>query len=157
MVPSSRASDQFDLVGVALLGELFERFGLGNLAADERLFLTGQLHHLGFDFRKVGFGDRHGRVDIVVEAVLDGRADAELHTGVHIGEGGGQKMGRGMAHELEALVALGGDDGHGIAVGDDGVQVDGGVVDDAGQRRRGRPRADGRRPRRRRWRPLPAP
>ena len=98
--------DQFDLVGVALLGELFERFGLGNLAADERLFLTGQLHHLGFDFRKVGFGDRHGRVDVVVEAVLDGRADAELDAGVERFERFGQQVRRGVPEGVLALFVL---------------------------------------------------
>ena len=58
----------------------------------------------------------------------------------------------GQAVDLDAPVAEGdsvaivtakSDEGHGIAVGDDGVQVDGGVVDDAGQRRAGEPRADG--------------
>ena len=98
--------DQFDLVGVALLGELFERFGLGNLAADERLFLTGQLHHLGFDSRKVGFGDRHGRVDVVVEAVLDGRADAELDAGVERFERFGQQVRRGVPEGVLALFVL---------------------------------------------------
>ena len=98
--------DQFDLVGVALLGELFERFGLGNLAADERLFLTGQLHHLGFDSRKVGFGDRHGRVDVVVETVLDGRADAELDAGVERFERFGQQVRRGVPEGVLALFVL---------------------------------------------------
>ena len=98
--------DQFDLVGVALLGELFERFGLGNLAADERLFLTGQLHHLGFDSRKVGFGDRHGRVDVVVETVLDGRTDAELDAGVERFERFGQQVRRGVPEGVLALFVL---------------------------------------------------
>ena len=128
-----------------LIGEDLPRLIAGDLATGDGGGRLGDLGHARLDGGEVVRRDSRalGQLDVVVEAVLDGRADAELHAGIQIGESGGQEMGRGMAHELEALVALGGDDGHGIAVGDDGVQIDGGVVDDAGQRRAGEPSADG--------------
>ena len=128
-----------------LIGEDLPRLVAGDLATGDGGGRLGDLGHARLDGGEVVRRDGRplGQLDVVVEAVLDGRADAELHAGIQIGESGGQEMGRGMAHELEALVALGGDDGHGIAVGDDGVQIDGGVVDDAGQRRAGEPSADG--------------
>jgi len=94
MVPSSRSEISFDLVLVALLGEGPERFGLGDLAADELLLVAGELLHLLFDSRKVGLGDRRRGIDVVVEAVLDGGADAELDARVERFEGLGQQVRR---------------------------------------------------------------
>ncbi len=98
--------DQLDLVLVALLGEGPERFGLGDLAADELLLVAGELLHLLFDSRKVGLGDRRRGIDVVVEAVFDGGADAELDARVERLEGLGQQVRRSVPEGVLALVVV---------------------------------------------------
>ena len=51
-----------------------------------------------------------GAVEIVIEAVLDGRADAELGFGKQLEHGGGQQVRGGVAVDLERLGILGGED-----------------------------------------------
>ncbi len=96
--------DQLDLVLVALLGEGRERLGFRNLAAHEFFFVAGELLHLLFDGRQIGLRDRRRRVDVVVEAVLDGGADAELDARVERFERLGQQVRRGVP---EGVLAFG--------------------------------------------------
>ena len=98
--------DQFDLVLVALLGEGLQRFGLGDFAAEERFLVAGQLHHLVFDRRQVGLGDGRRGIDVVVEAVFDGRADAELDARVERFESLGQQVRRGVPEGVLALFVV---------------------------------------------------
>ena len=51
-----------------------------------------------------------GAVEIVVEAVLDGRADAELRLGIEFQHRGGQQVRGGVAVDFERLGILGGQD-----------------------------------------------
>ena len=98
--------DELDLVLVALLGEGLQGLGLGYFATHERLLVAGELLHLLFDARKVGFGDRRRRIDVVVEAVFDGGADAELDARVEGLEGLGQQVRRGVPEGVLALVVV---------------------------------------------------
>ncbi len=96
--------DQFDLVGVVLLGEGLQRVGLRDLRADQRLLLAGELRHFVFDSGEIGLGDGHRRIHVVVEAVLDGGADAELDARIERFERFGQQVRRGVP---EGVLALG--------------------------------------------------
>ena len=98
--------DELDLVLVALFGEGLEGFGLGNLAADELLLVAGELLHLLFDSREIGFGDGRRGIDVVVESVLDGGADAELDARVEVLEGLGQQVRRRVPEGVLALVVV---------------------------------------------------
>ncbi len=72
--------DEFLLVRVPFLGEVFEGVRLGHLYALEVLLLAGEFQHFVLDGLEVRV--RQGaavHVHIVIEAVFDGRADAELH------------------------------------------------------------------------------
>ncbi len=99
-----QVGDQLHLVLVALGGEGLQRLGFRHLAADELLLVARELLHLLFDGRQVGLGDRRRRIDIVVEAVLDGGADAELDARVERLERFGQQVRRGVP---EGVLALG--------------------------------------------------
>ena len=59
------------------------------------------LFHLGLDLLKILRRDAVGKLDIVIETVLDGRAGGELGVGPEPENGGGHDMGAGMAQALQ--------------------------------------------------------
>ena len=71
---------------------------------------------------------------IVVEPVVDRRADAELHVSVQINERRGHDMRRGVAQQRERFGRFVGKDRHFVAVGDFAGKVDLHPVDDAAER-----------------------
>ena len=92
------------------VGVLFEAFVLAGVDA-----LVGQvarldLPHLLLDLFQIVGGEGRGAVEIVIEAVLDGRADAELGFGIQFQHGGGQQVRGGVAVDLERFGVLGGED-----------------------------------------------
>ena len=101
--------DQLDLVG--LVGELVEGLGVGDRASGELLALLDDLAHPGLDLDQV-LGDERGLdVEVVVEAVLDRRADAELRVGEEVLHGLGEHVGGRVAQDV---AAVGGVDGHAL-------------------------------------------
>ena len=68
-------ADQLDLVRLVL--QLVERVGVGGHPAREPLALLDDLAHRGLDLDQVLGHERGLDVEVVVEAVLDRRADAE--------------------------------------------------------------------------------
>jgi len=58
-----------------------------------------------------------GQLEVVVEAVLDGRPDGEPGAGPELEDGLGQDVGRRVTKDLPSLGAGAGDDGHLGAVG----------------------------------------
>ena len=111
--------------------------GLGRqLVADEGLRLGDDLAHAGLDALEVVDLERRrhpvgarGQLEVVVEAVLDRRPDAERGAREQVEHGLGQDVGRGVADGVEAPVARRRDDRHLVAVGEGVVQVALGAVD----------------------------
>ena len=87
---------------------------------------------------------REGAADleVVVEAVFDGGADAELRHREEVLDRLGHDVGRRVTQDVQRLGALVGDDLDGVAVGDDGVHVDELAADLAGDGRLRQTRAD---------------
>ena len=112
--------DELALEGLALGAELLEHLSLGHVATHDGLLLAGQLHHLLLDLGEVGLLDvlAIGRHDVVVEAVLDGRTDAELDAGIELLQRLGEQVGRRVPEGVLALV--------GIPL----VEIDGGISGD---------------------------
>ncbi len=84
-------------------GVLFESFFLAGVDA-----LVGQvarldLAHLLFDLLQIVGGEWGGAVEIVIEAVLDGRPDSEFGLGIQFQHGGCQQVGGGVAVDLEGF------------------------------------------------------
>ena len=78
-LPVVQSLQQFQLVFVALLLKEGDGFGLGHFPADIGALPAGELLHLGLDGREVAISDgAAAQVDVVVETLLDRRADAEL-------------------------------------------------------------------------------
>ena len=88
--------------------------------------------------------DALGEVEVVVEAVLDRRADRDLHAGEQLERRGGQHVGGVVADEVERLGALGGDDLQRALDERRGEVADLALLHD-GQRGAGEAGADGRR------------
>ena len=91
--------DEFDFVG--LLPEEIQGVGAGN-----HLFLEGMIGfdhpgHMTFDEGEVFGGEFAREIEIVVEAVFDGRSDGEFGLGEHFEDAAGHNMGHGMAHAVE--------------------------------------------------------
>ncbi len=100
--------DQLDLVVLALGLEALDRLGDRQLAALEVLVGLDVLAHLLLDARQVVLGQAHAlrEVEVVVEAVLDRRADRDLHARVELHHRGREHVGGVVADEPERVGAV---------------------------------------------------
>ena len=112
---------QLQLVGLA--GENFAAL----LHGDDPLFqgqvLFDDLLHLGFDGLKVAGGQGPVGLDVVVPAVLQRRADAEVGAGEQMLYRLGHHMGRGVPESVLAALVLKGEDLQGAVLVQNGAQV----------------------------------
>ncbi len=150
----ARLGGRHGIVGLALddlelervVAEQLERLGLGDLVAHERLALGDDLAHAGVEALEVvgREGLAPGQLEVVVEAVGDGRADGEGGAGELVEHGLGQHVGGRVAQREQPAIALLDDDGHVVAVGQDPVEVALDPVDAGDDRGLGQPRPDRR-------------
>ena len=114
--------DQLDLVVLPLRFEALDRLLGRHVRTLEALVRLDVLAHLLLDASEVVLRQLHvlGELEVVVEAVLDRRADRDLHPGVQLHHGGGEHVGGVVAHQPErahaVLVALRRDDLDPVAV-----------------------------------------
>ena len=103
--------DQLHLVGFALFLEELHRFFAADLAAREGFVLGGDLGHALLDLLQI-LG-REGRlvIEIVVEPVLDRRADGHLHVGEKLLHRLGHDMGDAVTQHTDPLGRV---DVHGV-------------------------------------------
>ena len=111
--------------------------GPRQLLAPERLALGDDLAHAGLDPFQVLGGERLGHVEVVVEAVLDRRADGVPGVRVQVGHGLREHVGGGVAQHGAALVAGGGQRRQGGVVVEGAAEVPRLAVDQRGHRVRG--------------------
>ena len=139
--------DQLDLVALVLGLEDLDRLGDRDVAARE-LLLGGDVGaHRLLDRLQVGLGDLDlGReLEVVVEAVLDRRADRHLGPGVELLHRLGHHVGGVVADQVERLGVAVGEDPDLGAVGERRGEVAQLAVDADRQRRLGEARPDRRR------------
>ncbi len=97
--------DQFELVRLG--GQFGARLVLGGVdAAGEALPRLDDLLHLPLQGHQILGGEGFGDVEVVVEAVGDGRSDAEAGVGKHVLHGLSQDVGARMADHLAAVVGV---------------------------------------------------
>lgn len=100
-------ADAFEFVLVTFFGKEVDGFGFGDFATCDGCLGLNKFHHAFFDFREV-FGGYFifAEVDVVIETVFDGGAEAELDTGVELFECGSEKMGRGVPEGFFAFLVI---------------------------------------------------
>ena len=96
----------------------FERVGVRGDPAVEALALLDDLAHRGLDLREVLGHERGLDVEVVVEAVLDRRADAELRVGEELLHGLGHHVRGGVPQDVAAVLAVDRDALDLVAVGE---------------------------------------
>ena len=135
-----------DLALVGLVGEERQSLLDGVLFPYERLVGLHDLAHAFLDASQVVFGEVRaaGQVEVVIEAVVDGRADRELGARPQLGDRLRQHVRGRVPQHVAAFVGVGGDDRYRRAVVQRNVEVDLFTVDHRGQRRLGQTRTDRR-------------
>ena len=137
--------DLIDLVRLLPLGEVRPGVGHRHDRSLERRLRLHDAVDLGFDGREVGLRQRPREVEVVVEAVLDRRAEAELRLRDDRRDRLRQDVSGGVAHDVEVVVpALRGDDLDGVAVGQRRARGRGSLPDLDGDRGLGQAGADRR-------------
>ena len=118
------AADDLGLVGLAHGAEMRHRLVTRQDAARNRLVLLRELAHLRFDGGKVLGRERALVGKVVVEAVLDDRADRHLRVGKQLLDRIGEQVRRRVADELQTVGVLLGDDREALVVIDREAGVD---------------------------------
>ena len=98
--------DELDLHGLIHRAVLGEAFRLGNQLAIVGEVLRLKLPHFRFDLFQIFRGEGFRPVEIVIEAGLDGRADAELGFGEEFEHGGGAEVRGRVPVDLERVWIL---------------------------------------------------
>ena len=98
--------DKLHLVGLFLLLHILDGLGAGQLEALQLQLLLADLPHLRLDLRQVLRREGEGRVQVVIEAVVDGRADGQLHLRPQALHGLGQDVGAGVPVRLAVLLVF---------------------------------------------------
>ena len=94
-------ADELAFIGLAAVAEHCQGVGFRDVGAHNGLLFAGELKHFLFDFWEIGVGDGVlSRVDVVVEAVFDSRADAEFNSGIELLKSFGEKVGRAVPESM---------------------------------------------------------
>ena len=118
--------DEFELV--RLVGLFRQGLLLAHHTATEGLGGFDDALHALFDVLEILRGERLDNVEIVVEAVFDDRADAKLGIRTDFLHGLGHDMGRGMAHDGHAVLAVECNRLHDVTVMQFGIKITGFAV-----------------------------
>ena len=113
--------DELELV--RLVGLLLHRLLLGDDTAGEALRGLDDALHVLLDRLEVVGRERFGHVEVVVEAVLDDRADAELGVGTDLLHRLRHDVRRRMTHDRDAVLGVEGDRFDDVAVLERRVEV----------------------------------
>ena len=106
-VPLDQFLGVLALVGFAHLLESGEGLGDGHVLLVEALPLLENPAHAPLEFREVGLGERLAQDEVVVEAVVDGRAEAEGRALAHFEHRLGHDVGEAVPEPIELLVRTG--------------------------------------------------
>jgi hypothetical protein len=130
-------ADQLDLVVLALRGEPLERLLGRHVGALERLVRLDVLAHPLLDRLEILVGDLDSvrELEVVVEAIVDRRADRDLGAGIELHHRGRNHVGGVVADQVERAFGAIGEDLDPFGVGERGRQVTHLSADSHGKRR----------------------
>ena len=114
---ATHAPDDLGLVG--LIGEQGQSVGLVQLAPDEELIRRHDGAHGRLDPFQVGFHEAGsaGQFEVVIETIVNSRADGVLGPRPQRCDGLGQYVSGGVTQHMAALLGAFGDDGHRCPIG----------------------------------------
>ena len=92
-----------DLERLVPLPVVADRLLAGPLLADDRVVRLGEVAHPLLEAAEVLLGEGHVAMEVVVEAVLDGGPDGELHPREQLGHRLGQEVGRRVPERGQGL------------------------------------------------------
>ena len=96
--------NQFTFIFFSPVAEKLERVGFGNVGTDNLGLTAGEFKHLVLDFCKIIRSDGVAcGVDVIIETVFNGRADAEFHAGIEFLQRLGKEVGRRVPESMLAL------------------------------------------------------
>ena len=125
--------DQLHLVGLALFLHILDRLLPGQLKPLQRQLFLADLAHFLLDFLHDFRSEGEGGIQVIVEAVFNGRANGQLDLREQPLDSLGQHMGGGMAQGPAAHFVLKGQQVQGAVPVDGGHGVLSFAVDLAGQ------------------------
>ncbi len=96
--------DEFELVALSEFSEVFSRTRLVPVLAGDFELLLEQLVHAFLDAFEVFGRERLLHLEVIVEPVVDGRADGELRVREQLHDGVRQHVRRGMPQQVQALL-----------------------------------------------------
>ena len=96
--------DKHDLVVLALVLEELQCFGTGNDLLHQRNIFLGNLGHFLFNGCEIFLAEYMFRIQVIVEAVINGRSDGKLGAREQMLDSLGHYMGSGMAQSKEAFL-----------------------------------------------------
>ena len=135
--------DELELVVLLLFfHELHSVLGR-ELKALERQVLLDDLLHLGLDLHEIVRGERLLKVDVIVEAVFNGRADGEFRAGIQSPDSLGHDVGGGVPVGVLAFGGVEGQNFEGAVLCQRRAQIRGLPVNFAGTGGLVQARADG--------------
>ena len=138
-----QALGELDLVGLALGVEALDRLLARGVDALEGMRPARQDRaHLVLDAREIALAGRLGELEVVVEAVVDGRPDRDLGAGPEVLHGLGQHVRGGVAQHRQRLVVADAQDAQVRAVRQRQAEIAQLAVDLDRGRRVGQARAD---------------
>ncbi len=136
------AGDDLGLVFLTQASEELDRVVALPLLAGDLLVAVDDLMHALLDLDQILGRERDGAREIVIEAILDGRADGDLGLGIELLDRLGHHMGGVMAQQLKRVGILGRDDRELHIAVDDRLEIPHVVADADRERRLGQASAD---------------
>ena len=99
--------DKLDLILVTLLFEIFQSISLGHMRTLESLLAARKFHHLLLNSREISICKLPvTKVNVIVESILDSRADTEFDSRIQCFEGLRHKVCRRMPEDTLAFLVI---------------------------------------------------
>ena len=96
----------FPLVGLAHFLDALKRLGRGEVFLVKALALLDDLPHAPFELREIRLRQRLAQEEVVVEAVLDGRAETQGGAGTQLQHRLRKHMRQAVANSVQLIVRL---------------------------------------------------
>ena len=113
-----------NFISLATLHKGFTRFVPADFLLDDVIILLGELMHTFFERVDIFLGQRMIEVDVIIEAVIDNRADSHLGVWPQLLNRMTEQMRAGVTNDFQAVFIFCSNDGEGCIVFDEVAGID---------------------------------